>query len=117
MTRPSLFNKTNRRDTLAALLVTLLPLLYFFPAVRGRLILAPDDGVLFNVPLRVAVANMIRSGYLPLWNPYIFGGVPLHGAAQAGILFPLNWFYLFFNPPFATNLVMISTYALAALGA
>jgi hypothetical protein len=40
----------------------------------------------------------------------------LHGAAQAGLLFPLNWFYLLFDPPAATNLLMLSTYALAALG-
>jgi hypothetical protein len=100
-----------------AIVVSLLPLVYFFPATRGRLIISPDDGVIFNIPLRVAVANMIRGGYLPLWNPYIFSGMPLFGAAQAGVLFPLNWFYLIFSAPVATNLMMLSTYMLAALGA
>ncbi len=98
-------------------MVTLLPLVYFFPATRGRLIISPDDGIIFNVPVRVAVANMIRDGHLPLWNPYIFSGMPLFGAAQAGVLFPLNWFYLVFSAPAATNLMMLSTYMLAALGA
>jgi Bacterial membrane protein YfhO len=73
--------------------------------------------VIFNVPLRVAVANLLHAGYLPLWNPYIFCGMPLFGAAQAGVLFPLNWFYLAFSAPVATNLMMLSTYAVAALGA
>lgn len=73
--------------------------------------------MIFNVPLRVAAASLITSGYLPLWNPYIFSGMPLHGSAQAGILFPLNWFYLACSPPVATNLMMLSSYALAALGA
>ncbi len=100
-----------------AIVVSLLPLVYFFPATRGRLIISPDDGVIFNIPIRVAVANMIRGGYLPLWNPYIFSGMPLFGAAQAGVLFPLNWFYLIFSAPLATNLMMLSTYMLAALGA
>ena len=59
----------------------------------------------------------MRAGYLPLWNPYIFSGMPLFGAAQAGVLFPLNWFYLAFSAPTATNLMMLSTYVLAALGA
>jgi hypothetical protein len=104
-------------DHVAATLVTLLPLVYFFPAVRGRLVISPDDGVIFNVPLRVAAAELVRAGHLPLWNPYLFGGMPLHGAAQAGLLFPLNWFYLVFSPPVATNLMMLSSYALAALGA
>lgn len=104
-------------DRLAALLVTLAPLVYFFPALRGQIVISPDDGVIFNVPLRVAAANLIRAGHLPLWNPYIFSGMPLHGAAQAGLLFPLNWFYLIFSPPVATNLMMLTTYMVAALGA
>jgi hypothetical protein len=100
-----------------AIVVSLLPLVYFFPATRGSLIISPDDGIIFNVPMRVAVANLIRAGHLPLWNPYIFCGLPLFGAAQAGVLFPLNWFFLAFNPPVATNLMMLSSYIVAALGA
>ena len=98
-------------------MVSLLPLIYFFPATRGNLIISPDDGVIFNIPMRVVVAKLIHSGYVPLWNPYMFGGLPLFGAAQAGVLFPLNWFYLIFSSPVATNLMMLSTYMLAALGA
>ncbi len=98
-------------------MVSLLPLVYFFPATRGSLVISPDDGVIFNIPMRVAVANLIHAGYVPLWNPYIFSGMPLFGAAQAGVLFPLNWFYLIFSPPVATNLMMLSSYMLAALGA
>ena len=60
---------------------------------------------------------MVRAGYLPLWNPYIFSGLPLHGAAQAGLLFPLNWFYVISSPRLATNLMMITTYMVAAVGA
>ncbi len=102
---------------MAALAVALLPLVYFFPATRGALYLAPDDGIIFNVPLRVAAARIMLGGSLPLWNPYLFGGMPLHGAAQAGVLFPLNWFYLACTPALATNLMMLTSYALAALGA
>jgi len=105
------------REGLAALFVTLLPLVYFFPALCGNIVLCPDDGIIQNVPLRVVVADLIRAGYAPLWNPYIFCGMPLLGAAQAGVLFPLNWFYLFFSAPVATNLMMLSAYLLAALGA
>jgi hypothetical protein len=100
-----------------AIVVSLLPLIYFFPATTGNLIISPDDGVIFNIPMRVVVANLIGSGYLPLWNPYMFGGMPLFGAAQAGVLFPLNWFYLIFSTPVATNVMMLATYMLAALGA
>lgn len=100
-----------------AIAVSLLPLVYFLPATRGQLVISPDDGVIFNIPIRVAVASLLHAGYLPLWNPYIFCGMPLFGAAQAGVLFPLNWFYLAFSAPVATNLMMLSSYMVAALGA
>ena len=106
-----------KTDYLAAFAVTLAPILYFLPALRNHLVLGPDDGMLFNVPLRVAAAQMVRSGHLPLWNPYIFGGMPMLAAAQGGFLFPLNWFYLVFSPAVATDLVTISAYMLAASGA
>lgn len=71
----------------------------------------------FNTPLRVAIANVVRGGNLPLWNPYMFSGMPLLATAQGGVLFPLNWFYLVFSPALATNLMVVSSYMLAALGA
>ena len=97
--------------------MTVAPIFYFLPALRNHQVLGPDDGMLFNVPLRVAAANMVRSGRLPLWNPYIFSGMPLLGSAQGGLLFPLNWFYLVFSPAVATDLMVISAYMLAASGA
>jgi hypothetical protein len=105
------------KDLAAAIAVTLAPLAYFFQATLGNRVISPDDGIIFNIPLRTAAANIMRGGYLPLWNPYIFSGMPLHGAAQAGLLFPLNWSFLFFSAPVATNVMMLATYALAALGA
>ncbi len=102
---------------MAALVVALAPLCYFFSAVRGSVILSPDDAKTFNTPLRVAAANIVRQGFLPLWDPYIFSGMPLHGASQAGLLFPLNWFFLVASPPVAANLMMLATYMLAAVGA
>src|SRR5437868_3635333 len=106
-----------KKDRLAAVAVTLAPILYFItPILKGH-VLCPDDGILQNVPFRVAAAQMIKAGFLPLWDPYIFSGMPLLAAAQPGVLFPLNWFYLIFNPRIATNLMMLSAYMLAALGA
>ena len=80
-------------------------------------VLCPDDGTIFNTPLRVAAANITLGGNVPLWNPYIFSGMPLFGSAQGGLLFPPNWFYLVFSPAVATNLMVITSYVIAALGA
>jgi hypothetical protein len=115
--KTSIRHQLRQPATIAALVVTLLPLLYFFPATRGQLIISPDDGVIQNIPFRAAVAEQIRAGIAPLWNPSIFCGMPMLGAAQAGVLFPLNWFYLVCPVPLATNLMMLSTYMVAALGA
>ncbi|HEX6187228.1 MAG TPA: hypothetical protein VFZ40_04045, partial [Pyrinomonadaceae bacterium] len=117
MTRPLNLRFQVNYDHLAAAAVTLAPILYFLPAVLYGKVLCSADGILQNVPFRVTAGQMIRSGYLPLWNPHIFSGTPLMASAQVGLLFPLNWFYVFFSPIAATNLLVISSYMVAALGA
>jgi hypothetical protein len=102
---------------LAAAAVSLAPILYFLPALLSGSVPCPDDGTIFNTPLRVAAANITLSGSLPLWNPYIFGGMPLFASAQGGLLFPPNWFYLLFGPQTATSLMVVTSYMIAALGA
>lgn len=102
---------------MTAVAVTLMPIVYFLPALCRGLVLSPDDGILQNVPFRVATAQILRSGHLPLWDPYVFSGMPLLGTAQAGVLFPLNWLYLLFNAPTATNVMVLLSYMTAALGA
>src|SRR4029077_14997722 len=104
-------------DKAAAVGVTLAPVLYFLPALLQHKVLCPDDDLLQNVPFRVAAAQIIRSGQLPLWDPYVFSGMPLLATAQVGILYPLNWFYVLFSPATATNLMVVATYVVAALGA
>jgi hypothetical protein len=103
-------------DRAAAVAVTVAPVLYFLPALLQGRVLCPDDGLLQNVPFRAAAAQIIRAGHLPLWDPYIFSGMPLLATAQVGIFYPLNWWYLLFSPATATNLMVIATYTVAALG-
>ena len=61
--KTSIRDRLRRPGAIAAIVVTLLPLLYFFPATRGHLIISPDDGIIQNIPFRVAVAEQIRAGY------------------------------------------------------
>jgi Dolichyl-phosphate-mannose-protein mannosyltransferase/Bacterial membrane protein YfhO len=104
-----------RLATAAAL--TLLPLVFFYPAVKGAIILAPGDGWSQNLGVRFLIGEMIRNGQLPLWNPYIFCGTPLLGAIQPGALYPPNWLFTVFSPKTAMNLVVITTYHVALIGA
>ncbi len=101
----------------ATLALACAPLLYFFAATRGAIVLYPDDGLTLNLPLRIVAADMLRGGHLPLWNPYYYGGMPLFATAQGGLLFPLNWFFLLLSPQAAMNLAVLGAYALAGVGA
>ena len=115
--KTSISERLRAPGTIVAIVVTLLPFLYFLPATRGQLIISPDDGIIQNIPFRAAVASQIHAGSVPLWNSSLFCGMPLLGAAQAGVLFPLNWFFLVCPVPLATNLMMLAIYMVAALGA
>src|SRR5436190_5230311 len=117
MTGPFNLRFRIKPDRAAAVAVSLAPVLYFLPALLQGKVLCPADGFLQNVPFRVAAAQILRAGHLPLWDPYIFSGMPLFATAQVGILYPLNWGYIAFSPAIATNLMVVATYMVAALGA
>jgi hypothetical protein len=40
---------------------------------------------------RVFTAEQLRHGHLPLWNPYVYSGMPYLGWGQTGVLYPTNW--------------------------
>lgn len=54
-------------------------------------VLASGDILLYFYPYRDYAAAMLRSGQIPLWNPYIFLGVPFLANPQAAVLYPLHW--------------------------
>jgi len=94
-----------------------LPLVYFYPAIVGQVSLAPGDGITANLGLRILVGQMIAQGQLPLWNPYIFAGMPLLATVYPGALYPPNWLFAVLPPGAAMNAVVITTYHLALIGA
>ncbi len=106
---------TEKRIVIVVLL--LLPLIYFFPAVKGSLALVQGDGWTANLGLRILTGRMLSQGMMPLWNPYIFAGMPLLASIYPGVLYPPNWIFAFLPPGIAVNLVVITTYHLALVGA
>jgi len=99
------------------LVLTLLPLLYFYPAALGWISLVPGDVWTSNLGVRVLVGRMIAQGQFPLWNPYIFAGMPLLAAIYPGALYPPNWLFAVLQPGAAINVVEITSYHLALFGA
>ncbi|MEK7834172.1 MAG: hypothetical protein AAB401_24000, partial [Acidobacteriota bacterium] len=94
----------------------LLPLIYFFPALFGKVTLAPGDGWTQIFGIRILVGRMIAAGELPLWNPYIFAGMPLLASIQPGALYPPTWLFAVLSPQTAMNVLVLTTYHLALFG-
>jgi hypothetical protein len=92
------------------------PFAFFWKAALGRVLLAPDDAMLYLLPMRLLTVQFLRAGVLPLWNPFLFSGVPYLAEIQTAVLYPPNLLFFVLSPLWAMNLQMISTYSIAALG-
>ncbi|MBO0726968.1 MAG: YfhO family protein, partial [Blastocatellia bacterium] len=106
-----------RARIVTAALLILLPFIYFYPAVMGKLMLAPGDGWSQILGIRILIGEMIGNGQLPLWNPYLFSGMPLMAAIQTGAFYPPTWLFAILSPLAAMNLMVITTYHVALIGA
>jgi hypothetical protein len=42
-------------------------------------------------PRRVYFQEALRGGWLPFWNPNVYGGSPYHAAQQGAVLYPPAW--------------------------
>ncbi len=45
----------------------------------------------YQLPTRQALAALATADGVPLWNPYLLGGVPTLAGMQLGLLYPPNW--------------------------
>lgn len=111
-----LLEERHRSRLLVFVLLLFLPLIFFYPAVTGQVAMAPGDVWISNLGVRVLLGRMIAAGQLPLWNPYIFGGMPLLANVYTGALYPPNWLFAVFSPATALNLLQITTFHIALVG-
>lgn len=103
-------------------LLLLLPFLFFFPATSGLAVLGDQDAIFYFFPAYRLVADEFRSFNFPLWNPYVYSGMPLFAVWQAGVLDPVNWIFLFtgvtgrtlsFVQQLSFSLTLVSTFLYA----
>jgi hypothetical protein len=80
-----------RNPLLVALLLAAFVALLYYPLLFTNRVLANGDILLYFYPYRDYAAAAIRAGRIPLWNPYIFNGVPFLANPQAAVLYPLHW--------------------------
>ena len=72
---------------------------FFWRPLSEGAVMMPEGGgdiASFYYPTYVYAAAQIKAGSLPLWNPYLWSGMPLAADVQSGVFYPLNWvLYLF----------------------
>jgi hypothetical protein len=96
------------RPMLAALAVVVLTLIFFWKLIFTNLILVGVDSFLYFYPYKAYIAQALRLGRLPLWNPHLFMGAPLLANMQTAVLYPLHWPLLWLPAPkqVAASIVM-----------
>lgn len=125
MTSSALDLQPRRGGWLALAVFLVAALTLCWPALMGN-VLAGDDYQLAGWAFRKFGAEYWRAHHaVPLWNPYIFGGLPYVGGMHGDIFYPTAWLRYFLPLDLATNLTFaghiviagVSMYALVrALG-
>jgi hypothetical protein len=80
----------NKEYILIVILFAALPLFFFAQTVFGGKTFIGTDIQSFFYPFKFVAAEMYRTGSFHLWDPYIFGGLPISAEIQTGLFYPLN---------------------------
>jgi O-antigen/teichoic acid export membrane protein len=73
------------------------------------------DLIIENYAWKRFAVNSIQQGEIPLWNPYLFAGVPFLAAGQHAMLYPFSWIFFFLSPVKAYGWYTVLQLWLAAL--
>ena len=75
--------------------LVLLALIFVFLLPGDVLITAKGtDTISEFVAWRAYLADSLRSGHIPLWNPYTYGGQPFLGGFESAVLYPPNLIFV-----------------------
>lgn len=132
-----------RQGFVAGIVLFLVPFLWFAPVIVGGKTLVPADNiyqfqpwaaqaaaqgvgaphnellsdlVLENYVWKTFLRQTLAEGELPLWNPYIFSGVPFLAAGQHSALYPLSLLFYLLPLPLAYGVFTWLQFGVAGLG-
>ncbi len=89
----------------------------YWPAVSLRGFFYVGDIFRLNYPARVAYAQALRQGRLPLWKPDALAGYPILADGQMGALYPPNLIlYRVLPPHVALNCSLLLSFWIAGAG-
>lgn len=94
---PNRFRR-GRWFSLLAVLILISPF-YLVPALTGKIFFYVFRSSFYEqwAPFREFMAHSYRAGFFPLWNPYIFGGMPFWAYAHTMATYPL--YIILLAPP------------------
>ena len=102
------------RHRFPLLLIALLALALFAPALLNHQVFTIRDHLDYFQPLRFFTAEELRAGRLPFWNPYSASGEPWFANPQTAVFYPPAWIFLVL--PFATAYMLFLLFHLVLLG-
>src|SRR5579864_5178841 len=86
---------TGRIAAIVAGLLTVAALIAVLALPRDLLLTAPSADMTSEfVAWRAFLADALRAGHLPLWNPFTYGGQPFLTGFEPAVLYPLNLVFL-----------------------
>jgi len=88
---------------------------FFFRFLDGLEVFAFKDLTRFFYPLRYLMVEQVKSGHFPLWNPFIFCGMPFLATLQICFFYPLTLIYYVIPFALAFNYYIIIHYFLASV--
>ena len=104
-----------RENILAVIVLLFIITLYFLPVIFSDQTYASRDIYNFFNPRRFFAAETIRSGTIPLWNPYLASGVPFLANLQGAVFYPLSIIYYILPFQLGFKCFIVLHYYLAGL--
>ncbi|MEO0102659.1 MAG: YfhO family protein [candidate division WOR-3 bacterium] len=89
--------KTLRRF-LPGIILGIFIIIFFWEIIWGKSYFW-EDVIEHYYPYHYFLFQNLRHFAIPLWNPYIFSGMPFLGDVQSQIFYPLNWLLAFISSP------------------
>ena len=91
-------------------------LAFFLPVVAGGESFFGRDIAPFFHPMKQYLAEAMRSGRLPLWNPLVAGGEPFFAMLQPGALYPGSFILYVLPLPHGLDALIVGHFLFAGAG-
>lgn len=106
----------SRRDLAIALGLTAACALLWAPIWTGRSTFFAQDVAAYFFPMKALLADAVRAGEWPWWNPWIRNGLPFFANPQVGLFYPPAWLFFLLPLALAFNWIVILHFAVLATG-